>query len=167
MSIVHRIPGLGQHGLGRLGAGEPGPDDRMEYRQDVPACSLGRRSPDHPDDLGRASSILGAAWEQFVIKPSISAGGRSTARYASRDSERALSHVQTLHEANRPRSSSPYMTSMDHDGELDLVFFNGTTAMPCIETCASPQRGHRRAAVGADGLDRDGDADERSVTQSR
>ncbi len=69
------------------------------------------------------------SWEppgnEFVIKPSISAGGRSTARYASRDSERALSHVQTLHEANQTALLQPYMTSIDRDGELDLVFFDG------------------------------------------
>jgi len=69
------------------------------------------------------------AWDppsvQFVIKPSISAGGRSTARYASTDARRAAAHLRSLQEAGQTVMVQEYMGSVERDGELDLVFIDG------------------------------------------
>ena len=69
------------------------------------------------------------AWDppsvQFVIKPSISAGGRSTARYAGADASQAVSHMRSLQEAGQTVMVQEYMESIDHDGELNLVFIDG------------------------------------------
>jgi len=61
---------------------------------------------------------------QFVVKPSISAGGRSTARYAGADT-RAIAHVRSLQEAGQTVMVQEYMGSVERDGELDLVFIDG------------------------------------------
>lgn len=69
------------------------------------------------------------AWDppsvQFVIKPSISAGGRSTARYASTDARQAIAHLRSLQEAGQTVMVQEYMESIERDGELDLVFIDG------------------------------------------
>jgi len=62
---------------------------------------------------------------EFVVKPSVSAGGRSTARYAAGDPA-ALDHVRALHDAGQTVMVQPYLQAIDADGEVDIVHFNGT-----------------------------------------
>jgi hypothetical protein len=61
----------------------------------------------------------------FVVKPSISAGGRNTVRYASRD-QRSIDHVTALQRAGQTAMIQPFLASIDSEGELDLIFISGT-----------------------------------------
>jgi hypothetical protein len=62
---------------------------------------------------------------EFVIKPSVSAGGRNTARYSGGDTA-ALQHVRALQRAGQTVMVQEYLSAIDEDGEVDLVFFDGT-----------------------------------------
>jgi hypothetical protein len=61
---------------------------------------------------------------EFVVKPSVSAGGRDTARYAPGDPA-ALVHVRALQERGKTVMVQEYVTSIDDEGEVDLVFLDG------------------------------------------
>jgi hypothetical protein len=69
-------------------------------------------------------------WEpprgEFVIKPSVSAGGIDTARYGPVDHADALAHVRRLQAEGRRVMVQPYIASVDRDGETALVFIGGT-----------------------------------------
>jgi hypothetical protein len=62
---------------------------------------------------------------QFVVKPSVSAGGRSTARYQPGDPA-ALAHVKALQEVRQTVMVQEYLARIDEEGEVDLVFFDGS-----------------------------------------
>ncbi len=61
---------------------------------------------------------------EFVVKPSVSAGARSTARYASGD-RAALGHVRALHDAGQMVMVQEYQDAIGTEGEVDIVFFDG------------------------------------------
>jgi hypothetical protein len=62
---------------------------------------------------------------EFVVKPSVSAGGRSTARYTPADTA-ALGHVRALQEVGQTVMVQEYLAKIDDEGEVDLVYFNGS-----------------------------------------
>ncbi|MGI9015970.1 MAG: ATP-grasp domain-containing protein [Euzebya sp.] len=63
---------------------------------------------------------------EFVMKPSISAGSRDTARYdARRDGMTATGHGQRLLDAGRTVMIQPYLHSVDSYGETALLFIDG------------------------------------------
>jgi glutathione synthase/RimK-type ligase-like ATP-grasp enzyme len=71
----------------------------------------------------------GEVWErpaasEFVVKPSVSAGGRGTARYAQGDGA-ALAHVRQLHGRGQTVMVQEYLSAIDEQGELDVIFFAG------------------------------------------
>jgi glutathione synthase/RimK-type ligase-like ATP-grasp enzyme len=68
-----------------------------------------------------ASTLLDAS--EWVVKPSISAGSRDTARWS--DPEQALLHVGQLGQAGRTAMVQPYLPSVDIDGETALLFLGG------------------------------------------
>lgn len=61
----------------------------------------------------------------FVVKPSVSAGGRDTARYTAGELAAARGHVQLLLNTGRTVLVQPYQDSVDIRGETALVFVNG------------------------------------------
>lgn len=61
---------------------------------------------------------------EFVVKPSVSAGGRNTARYAAGDPA-ALGHVRAIQQAGQTAMVQDYLWRIDDEGELDLIFFDG------------------------------------------
>jgi hypothetical protein len=65
-------------------------------------------------------------FDQFVVKPSIGAGSRDTARYRRSDVEHALAHLSRLVDAER-RSAllQPYLSSVDERGETALIYLGG------------------------------------------
>jgi hypothetical protein len=93
---------------------EPGEDPRTALQHflagDVDALSAGRAVP----------------FDQFVIKPSIGAGSRDTARYRCAEAARALEHLSRLVVVER-RSAllQPYLASVDQVGETALIYFGG------------------------------------------
>ncbi|MDQ6779072.1 MAG: hypothetical protein M3071_23245 [Actinomycetota bacterium] len=71
----------------------------------------------------------GDPWEppaasEFVVKPSVSAGGRATARYA-RDDAAGLAHVRQLQGRGQTVMVQEYLSAIDEEGELDAIFFGG------------------------------------------
>jgi hypothetical protein len=73
----------------------------------------------------------GAEWEppagDFVVKPTISAGGFETARYRANpdDLAAARAHVRRMHDDGRTVMLQPYMTAVDTVGETALLYFGG------------------------------------------
>ena len=60
---------------------------------------------------------------EWVVKPSVSAGARDTARWG--EPESALRHVAELTAAGRTAMLQPYLTRVDDDGETALLFMGG------------------------------------------
>ena len=61
----------------------------------------------------------------FVVKPTVGAGSLDAERYGSGDHARAHAHVRSLHATGRDVIIQPYVTSIDEEGELALVFIDG------------------------------------------
>ncbi|MGY2128223.1 ATP-grasp domain-containing protein [Blastococcus sp. SYSU DS0617] len=86
-------------------------------------------------DLERAGlPVVPTAWdpaaadelpdaEEWVVKPSVSAGSRDTARWA--DAAAALAHVAELTGAGRTAMVQPYQASVDDLGETAMLFIGG------------------------------------------
>ncbi len=72
--------------------------------------------------------VLPAAGE-FVVKPTVSAGSRDTARYGTssdRQPQReAIAHVDRLLNEGRTVMVQPYQRSVDEKGETALIYFGG------------------------------------------
>jgi glutathione synthase/RimK-type ligase-like ATP-grasp enzyme len=60
---------------------------------------------------------------EWVVKPSVSAGSRDTARWASRS--QALEHAAALRAAGRTAMVQPYLRAVDVAGETALLHFGG------------------------------------------
>jgi len=61
--------------------------------------------------------------EEVVVKPTVSAGSRDTARHRDRDAAR--DHVRRLQAAGRTAMVQPYLPAVDDAGESALVFLAG------------------------------------------
>jgi hypothetical protein len=61
---------------------------------------------------------------EWVVKPSVSAGSRDTARWA--DPADALAHVVALRAGGRTAMVQPYLDAVDAAGETALLHFGGT-----------------------------------------
>jgi O-ureido-D-serine cyclo-ligase len=76
--------------------------------------------------VGSLSAGRAVPFDQFVIKPSIGAGSRDTARYRCTDADRALEHLSRLVvDERRSALLQPYLASVDEAGETALVYFGG------------------------------------------
>jgi glutathione synthase/RimK-type ligase-like ATP-grasp enzyme len=63
---------------------------------------------------------------EYVVKPTVSAGSRDTARFAGRDdAARAAALVDAIHAGGRTAMVQPYVASVDERGETALLFFDG------------------------------------------
>ena len=60
---------------------------------------------------------------EWVVKPSVSAGSRDTARWP--DASSALAHVAELTAAGRTAMVQPYLDSVDDAGETAMLFLGG------------------------------------------
>ena len=83
-------------------------------------------------DLERAGlPVVPTAWNpselpeagEWVVKPSVSAGSRDTARWS--DPADALAHVAALTGAGRTAMVQPYLASVDDAGETAMLFIGG------------------------------------------
>jgi hypothetical protein len=61
----------------------------------------------------------------FVIKPSVSAGGRETAWYGPEGAEAAAAHVERLTTEGATVMVQPHLAAVDERGELSVVFIEG------------------------------------------
>lgn len=63
---------------------------------------------------------------EYVVKPTISAGSRDTARFAGdADRDRAAALVAAIHATGRTAMVQPYVASVDARGETATLFFDG------------------------------------------
>ena len=75
------------------------------------------------DDLPRSGPQGGTAVDEWVVKPSISGGGRDTARWG--DPDDVYAHSEELNAAGRTAMVQPYVASVDSEGETALMYFGG------------------------------------------
>jgi len=77
-------------------------------------------------DEGSFSAGHRVSFGQFVVKPTVGAGSRDTARYRNEDAARGLAHLARL-VVNERRSAmlQPYLESVDRLGETALIYFAG------------------------------------------
>jgi glutathione synthase/RimK-type ligase-like ATP-grasp enzyme len=68
-----------------------------------------------------------AGADEYVVKPTVSAGSRHTARFtaAPEDAARAADLVADIHATGRTAMVQPYVASVDTRGETALLFFDG------------------------------------------
>ena len=62
---------------------------------------------------------------EYVVKPTVSAGARDTARYGPSEAAQAGEHVARLLAAGRDVMLQPYLAAVDSVGETSLLFFDG------------------------------------------
>jgi glutathione synthase/RimK-type ligase-like ATP-grasp enzyme len=64
---------------------------------------------------------------EYVVKPTVSAGSRDTARFTGAPGEaaRAAALVAQIHAGGRTAMVQPYVASVDERGETALLFFDG------------------------------------------
>ena len=61
---------------------------------------------------------------EYVVKPTVSAGSRDTARFEDAD-DRAAALAAAIHASGRTAMVQPYVASVDARGETALLFFDG------------------------------------------
>ena len=94
-------------------------------RGGVPVVPTGYLLPDdRPDDLAAAVAGL-AGTGHFVVKPTVSAGSKDTARYRPEDLGHAVAHAADLLDRARPVMVQPYLDAVDTAGEAGLVLLDG------------------------------------------
>ncbi|HET9689661.1 MAG TPA: hypothetical protein VFP61_00805 [Acidimicrobiales bacterium] len=94
----------------------------------VPTTWLEPPEADASDTAGTQWAPDPAGPHDLVIKPSVSAGGRATARFDTSvpaQAEAAVAHVAGLHGAGQAAMVQPYVAAVDDPGEIDLVFIGG------------------------------------------
>jgi glutathione synthase/RimK-type ligase-like ATP-grasp enzyme len=62
---------------------------------------------------------------EHVVKPTVSAGSRDTARFTAGEGQRAAALVAAIHAGGRTAMVQPYVASVDARGETALLFFDG------------------------------------------
>jgi glutathione synthase/RimK-type ligase-like ATP-grasp enzyme len=73
-------------------------------------------------DVRRGDELPDSAGE-WVVKPSISGGGKDTARWD--DPDDVYTHSEELIDAGRTAMVQPYVPSVDNEGETALIYFGG------------------------------------------
>jgi glutathione synthase/RimK-type ligase-like ATP-grasp enzyme len=73
------------------------------------------------------AAFAGVDLADYVVKPTISAGSRDTARFAAgeADAARAAALVDAIHASGRTAMVQPYVASVDARGETATLFFDG------------------------------------------
>lgn len=78
-----------------------------------------------PDRAAEVIAEVGAGGADVVVKPTVSAGSKDTARHASTDLGAADEHARQLLRAGRDVMLQPYVSGVDRDGETGMVFLRG------------------------------------------
>jgi hypothetical protein len=73
--------------------------------------------------VARGEGVPAIEWDEFVVKPSVSAGARLSARYRRGDDIRG--HLTTIHDAGSIAMVQPYLASVDTTGETGTYVFGG------------------------------------------
>lgn len=105
-------------------------DDLAERGVAVVATSF-LLAEDRPDDDGVRGVLVGALdraphdRRELVVKPTVSAGSKDTARYTADQLDDATAHAQRLLTAGRDVMVQPYLASVDERGETGMVLIDG------------------------------------------
>jgi glutathione synthase/RimK-type ligase-like ATP-grasp enzyme len=83
-----------------------------------------------PTALVEPGEAFAAPDGEYVVKPTVSAGSRDTARFGTgtggdADAGRAAALVDAIHASGRTAMVQPYVASVDARGETALLFFDG------------------------------------------
>ena len=78
----------------------------------------------HTDFVAPGESFAAPNGE-YVVKPSIGAGSRHTARFAAGEEARAAALVAEIHASGRTAMVQPYLAGIDEHGETALLYFDG------------------------------------------
>jgi glutathione synthase/RimK-type ligase-like ATP-grasp enzyme len=84
-----------------------------------------------PTALVAPGEAFAAPPGEYVVKPTVSAGSRDTARFGAGDADReadavrAAALVEAIHGSGRTAMVQPYVASVDARGETALLFFDG------------------------------------------
>ncbi|WP_334169741.1 hypothetical protein [Timonella senegalensis] len=109
------------------------------------------------------------AFGDFVIKPTISAGSQGVARYQEATATartRAINQVRDMLAAGNHVMIQPYLTSVDHEGETSVVFFNGEYSHSFLKS-AMLSRGTAPSEIYVEESLKDGVADETFLDLAR
>ena len=79
-----------------------------------------------PTELVEPGEAFAAPSGEYVVKPTISAGSRDTARFGDGEADRAAALVAAIHASGRTAMVQPYVASVDARGETATLFFDGT-----------------------------------------
>lgn len=74
----------------------------------------------------RAASTPDPEWDEWVVKPNISAGARDTTRYRRGDEAASQAHVSRLVAGGRTAMVQPYLRTVDVAGETACIFLGGS-----------------------------------------
>jgi glutathione synthase/RimK-type ligase-like ATP-grasp enzyme len=105
---------------------------------------------------------------EYVVKPTVSAGSRDTARFGAGDRERAEALVRAIHAGGRTAMVQPYLAGVDRHGETALLYFGGRFSHAIrkgaiLEPGAEP---HENLFAAEDISAREPSADERALADS-
>lgn len=79
---------------------------------------------------------------EYVVKPSVSAGSRDTARYVAGQDEDATDHIRRIQQSGRFAMVQPYIASVDATGETALVYIDGSFSHAVRKAPLLPAAGH-------------------------
>ncbi len=91
------------------------------YLHELAAAGL----PVVPTTLVAPGAPFTAPAGEYVVKPTVSAGSRDTARFTVGENERAAALAAAIHASGRTAMVQPYVASVDARGETALLFFDG------------------------------------------
>jgi glutathione synthase/RimK-type ligase-like ATP-grasp enzyme len=133
------------------------------YLRDVRAAGL----PVVPTIFVPRGGSLPILEAEAVVKPTVSAGSRDTARFLPREEGAAQTLVGAIHHSGRTAMVQPYLPSVDERGETALLYFGGAFSHaiakgPILKRAAAPARGLFAAE---DIAPREPDARERAVAE--
>jgi glutathione synthase/RimK-type ligase-like ATP-grasp enzyme len=78
-----------------------------------------------PTQLG-AAALEAPLEHEVVVKPTVSAGSRDTARFSPGEEDRARALAAAIEASGRTPMVQPYLPSVDVRGETALLFFGGS-----------------------------------------
>jgi glutathione synthase/RimK-type ligase-like ATP-grasp enzyme len=99
------------------------PPDVVEWNTDK--RYLGELSGAVRTDFVAPGEAFDAPAGEYVVKPSIGAGSRHTARFTPGEEARAAALVAQIHASGRTAMVQPYLASVDELGETALLYFDG------------------------------------------
>ncbi len=110
--------------------------DKERYLTELAAAGV----PVVPTSFVPPGGVLEPPQEPFVVKPAISAGGRSSAWFEAGDTDAARALVARIHAAGRTAMVQPYLGDVE---ETDLVYVDGAYSHALHRRVPLPATGDR------------------------